>query len=83
MSSDKDMVTIELEVPLTTVGKAAGGKYDGNKAQTVHHGKVTVTSEVAEDLLRRQKEYLQYERTLIRDNGRTGIDSGTISGNQA
>lgn len=66
-------VTVELDVPLVNVGRVDGGKYDGNKNQTVFEGRVEVTAEQAEDLLRRQKEWSQYEKNLIRDNGSTGV----------
>lgn len=74
---------IDLSVPLTTVGKHPGGVYDPQRNTTVFHGKVTVDDDIAEDLLRRQKEHMTYERSLIRDNGTKDLDSGTLSGQQA
>lgn len=46
------MVTIELEYAMNTNGEVHGP------------GKVTVSETLAEDLLRRDKEYLQYEAGL-------------------
>jgi hypothetical protein len=66
--TDSRTVEIELDVPLRNV----------NEKKTFF-GKVKVTREQAEDLKRREHEYHQYERGLIRNNGRK-IDAGSIVG---
>ncbi len=76
-------VTLELDTPLTNIGRYEGGKYNGNNNTTTYHGRVEVSEEVAEDLLRRQKDFNQYEKNLIRNNGKRDMFSGEISGSQA
>lgn len=70
----KELVEIELDVPLKNVNEDVphGGK--------VYYGKVKVTPEMAEDLKRREHEYHEYERNLIRNNGKQ-INAGDIIGN--
>lgn len=76
-------VTVELDVPLKNSGRTEGGRYDPKLASTFYEGRVEVSEQTAEDLLRRQKEYHNYERSLIRDNGMKNLDAGNIVGNQA
>lgn len=63
---------IELSVPLQNIVQGSKKEY---------FGKVRVTKEVADDLKRREYEHMQYERSLIRDNGHQ-IDAGSLVGNQ-
>ena len=70
MSDTEKLVEIELDVPLQTLTK------DGRKE---YFGKVKVTKDVADDLKRREHEYHQYERSLIRNNGRS-VEAGSIVG---
>lgn len=65
--------SIVLDNKFTTYGKIPGGKYNPQSNTTSFEGKVTVSEDIAEDLLRRQQEYKSYEASLIRDNGHTGI----------
>lgn len=70
--ASKDLVELELSVPLTNVGKFEGGTHNRQRNVTVFHGKVLVDADMAEDLRRREKEYLQYQAGLVSDNGSTG-----------
>lgn len=63
-------VEIELDVPLRNV----------NENNKTYYGKVRVPKSMADDLKRREHEFHEYERNLIRDNGRS-IDAGNIVGN--
>lgn len=67
-----ELVEIELQVPLQNI--VPGGKKEFPAGK-----KIKVTPAIAEDLQRREKEYLAYERSLIRDNG-TMIEAGKIVG---
>jgi hypothetical protein len=66
------LVEIELQVPLQNI--VPGGKREFKAGETLK-----VTEEIAEDLKRREKEYLAYERSLIRDNG-SMVEAGKIVG---
>lgn len=71
-------VTVVLDTPLTNIGKYDGGKYDHRNSTTVFYGKVEVDEATAQDLLRRQAEYKDYEKNLIRDNGVKNYEAGKI-----
>lgn len=72
MADSEKLVEINLDVPLTNI--VQGGKKE-------YFGKVKVTQEVADDLKRREHDYLMYERSMIRDNGQQ-INAGSLVGNQ-
>jgi hypothetical protein len=82
-------VRINLDVPLTSVvgpnpkNRTGYGKYNKNNQTEVFHGDMQVPAELAEDLLRRQREYHEYEQGLIRDNGHKDVNAGQIMGSQA
>ena len=62
-------VEIEISRPFITNGKQMGVEIiDGKQVFT---GRIKVPMEVAEDIKRREHEYDQYERDLLRNNGET------------
>jgi hypothetical protein len=73
MSDAEKTVEITLDVPITNI--VNGGK-------KTYQGKVRVPKGIADDLKRREHEYLMYERSLIRNNGST-VAAGSLIGGQA